>query len=193
MTRIDREGIFKAQPVAWGLSDKKDGSEARAIVIDWRILAQLGPDGEWVDWSTYEEYIATGYHYVIKKDGTLNTGKGTMDGTVEQLAKSIGWDGSLVLPVDPPDVVAQISVKAESYDGKTSFKVAWVNPGDYTPKPRTATPEDAKAANNRYGSLLRAATASAKAKAPAPAKAPATAPKPLVTPEGARGDDGLPF
>ncbi len=179
--RLDRAGIFRARPLSWCVRDRQD-SAAIAISIEYQILAQL--DGsDWADWSEFEEHTIFGDHYVVKRDGTINTV------TVEQLAESLGWSGDLrsVTGV-PPDVVVQITVKAETYNGVERLKVAWINPGDFSPRPESAAPETVAKLQSRFGSLLRAAAGS-KAKKPAP-PAPAAQSEPVET--DATGDP-LPF
>lgn len=171
--RLDREGIFKARPVGWRVK-KFDSSQAVAIAIEFAILAQL--DGnEWTSWDGYEAVHAWGDWFVIKKDGRPNVGSSDKPGAIEQLRDSIGWDGRFetIAASPPPDVVVQITVKSEQYNGSTYFKATWMNPGDYTPTPGGATTDEVKALDARFGSLLRAAAGGGTKKAPAKAPAPA--------------------
>ncbi len=160
MLRLDRAGIFKAQPVSWTVRSSQQ-SGAIALAIEFKILAQL--DGaEWNDWAQYDEYSIFGDFWVVKSDGTINTT------TVESLARTLGWDGDLVSVVgEPPAEVVQITVREEEYQGRKRMKVAWLNPGDFSPMPESATPDQVQNMQRRFGSLLRAAAAGAAA----PAKA----------------------
>jgi hypothetical protein len=192
MRRLDRPGIFKARLLNWAVRTAESG--AVAITAEYLILSQL--DGsEWIDWSGAEEHSVFGDTYVVKKDGTVHTSG------VEQLVAALGWNGDLRSVVGrPPDVVVQVTVKDEEYQGKKRLKVAWVNPGDYTPRPETASDSDVAKLQVRFGSLLRAAASVATKKAPAKAPAatqatPASAPA-GTPPVGADYDpigDDIPF
>ena len=155
MKRIDRAGIFKAVPTDWCVTKAKD-SNSVAITVNYTIMAQFN-GADWDDWTGYEEYTARGDHYVIKRDGGINTP------TVEQLAMSLGWNGDLrSVAGNPPDVQVQITVKADEYNGQTRYKVEWVNPGDYTPQARGASESDVDQLQKQFGSQLRAAASSVK-------------------------------
>lgn len=156
--RLDREGIFKAQPLSFGIKPSPQ-SQALAVVIDFKILAQL--DGaSWVSWHEYEEHTVTAYFYVVKKDGTVNTQ------VVDQLAASLGWAGELEFEV--PFCSVQITTRFETNDkGQQQLKVGWINHGDFTPTAQTATPEEVRGFESRFGSLLRAAATAKPKIAPA--------------------------
>lgn len=176
---IDRAGIFKARPVAWRVQPAKDSSSV-AIAIEYRITAQL-VNNEWEDWSQYADHYCWGNHYVVTRQGRPN------DTTVRQLAESLGWTGSLadIVSGGPPDVEVQITVKEHVYNGKTTFRAEWLNPGDYVPVPGGASEDEVRGLEARFGSLLRAAAGGAAKPAPAKpasapkAKPPAPAPAPL--------------
>lgn len=185
MTALDRPGIFKATIQSWCVR-KAENSKAVAISMEYVVVSQLDGD-KWEDWTQYDErYRIYGDTYVVKKDGKVN-----LSG-VEQLAAALGWDGNLASVLgDPPDVVVQINVKEEAWmdnEGteRTSLKVKWLNPGDYTPEPRGESDADVKALGAQYGSLLRAAAAGA---ARAAGKTAATKARPNV-PSGAALDVG---
>jgi len=185
MPKIDREGIFKARPTGWSVREPKEDSNSQSvgISIEWAIVSQFVASGEdWLDWTQYGEYIAQGDHYVVKVDGSVN------QTTVDQLVKAGVWDGSLELAEFPPDVVAQVTVKNEEWQGESRFKVTWVNPGDHVPKARGASPETVTKLKTRYGSLLRAAAGHAKKDAPPVAAAPPRPPRVAQHP----GQDGEP-
>lgn len=158
---LDRAGIFKARPLSWAVRTF-DNSQAVAVNMKFSIVAQL--DGaEWVSWADCEEHVVYGSFFVIKKDGTINTQ------AVENLYAAIGWEGDLrqVAASPVPERIVQITVKAEEYQGKTQYKVAWINPEDYTPTPQGASEDDVSKLQARFGGLLRAAAAGAKRATPA--------------------------
>lgn len=179
---LDRAGIFMAMPASWKVKTFPNSSSV-AISIEFRILAQL--DGsEWTDWTSYDEVRCWGDFFVVKKDGKPNVA------TVQQLAASIGWQGSLrqVVGGAPPEVKVQITVKDETYNGKTFFKASWINPEDYVPTGGGADADEVGQLDARFGSLLRAA-ASGSGKPPASKPKTAPAPSAEAAPAGAQ-DDG---
>jgi len=168
VTPIDRDGIFRVVPREWWVT--KADSGAVAVSIDFDIYEQWN-GADWADWTQYGQYTVMGDYWVVKKDGAVN------QGTVEQLASSMGWDGNLnSIAGTPPNVLVSVSVKADTYKGTTRYKAGWMSPGDQTPK-GGATAEQMQDASNRFGSLLRAAAAgAAKAAKPVPAPSRAEAP-----------------
>lgn len=173
MRRLDRAGIFRARPLSWRMRNS-DSSQAVAVSMEFLILEQL--DGsKWASWSEYEEHNVYGDYYVVKKDGSVNAT------IVEQLVISLGWSGDLRdLAKAVPDVVVQITVKADEWGGQTRFKAEWLNPGDYVPQSNAASTGSLDAAQARFGSLLRAAAAGAKP--PAPTTPPPARPAPSAPP-----------
>jgi len=156
--QLDRAGIFKALPVSWFVQTKDD-SNTVAVVISFLITSQL--DGsEWADWTQFEDHGITGYFYVVKRDGGVNTT------TVDQLVWSLGWTGDLheVAGMPVPAKEVQITVKEEAWEGRPQLKVSWINPGDHKPGPKSASDADVKKVQARFGSLLRAAASSAASK-----------------------------
>ena len=172
MSSLDRAGIFKARAESWRVKTFQN-SAAVAISVEFVVLAELN-GGEWADWTGYDEVRVWGDFFVVKKDGSPNVK------TVQQLAASLDWGGSLRQVASPPprDLVVQITVKAEDYEGKTYYKASWLNPGDYTPTPVGASEEEIGKLEARFGSLLKAAAGSAK-------KPPVTPPK-MSAPQPAR-------
>lgn len=183
---LDREGIFKARPVAWFIR-QSENTQSVAVVIEYLVTAQL-VDGDWLDWTQYEPHKVWGNHFVVKRDGSANVS------TVKQLAEAIGWRGSLKQITDetPPDCIVQVAVKPNVYEGKTTYRVEWVNPEDYVPTGGGASTDAVDKLELRFGALLRAAAGPAKAK---PAPKPATPPKPPQTPPEAAAinPDDIPF
>lgn len=187
---LQYEGIYKARPLSWGLKPS-ERSKSQAVAIEFLITARFD-SGNWEDLTQYEDQTITGFFYIVKKDGTVNTTQ------MRALAESLGWDGN---PQDllnsPPDVVCQVTVKNEEFDGKTRLKVQWINHESYTPGVQTAGADEVNAFGTQFGSLLRAAAAEGvaankamkpKREVPKPAPAPATAPS-----GGPDDEDDIPF
>lgn len=187
--QLDRPGIFKARPFDWSVQPSAT-SKAVAVSVGMLVIAQY-EDGGWASWEGYEPHQTRGWWYVIGKTGAVNTV------AVEQLVKSLGWSGDLkAIRGDAPDVIVQVSVKGEEYNGKTQYKAGWMNPEDFVPEAIGASDDDVSKLSIQFGSLLRAAAASVK-KAPAPVKAPPksaskTAPPPAAT-AGPADEDPVPF
>ena len=163
MKQIDREGIFRVVPREWWIKTTEN-SAAVSVSFNFDIIEQW--DGaDWVSWREYEQHTVFGDYWVIKRDRTVN------QGTVEQLATSLGWDGNLESVIGaPPNIIIQVSVRADTYEGKTRYKASWMNPGDFSPR-SGAPPEEVTKLSTQFGSLLRAAAAGA-AKAATPVAAP---------------------
>ena len=174
MRNLDREGLFKAHLLSWKVWDADSG--AVAVSCEFRVGAQWNGADEWTDWSDYDEHRCFGNWWVVKKGGQINTS------AVDQLARSLGWNGDLQGVLGPPpDRIVQISVKPEEYNGQTRFKASWMNPEDYEPQQQGASEEKVGNLQTRFGSLLRAAAAVSAAPAASSAAASPTA------------DDDLPF
>lgn len=185
MNRLDRPGIFKARPVSWKVQTSTK-SKSVGLNFEFEILAQLadGVDGNgekisvWESWEGYDPVGVYGTIWVIGKEGKPNqTG-------IEQLVKSLGWDGDLKSVLGPvPDVVCQIQVKEEVFEGTTQHKVSWINPEDFVPSPGGASSDEVTQLSTQFGSLLRAAAAGAKRASPSKPAAPAPkAQSPAATP-----------
>lgn len=190
--QLDREGIFKARPVSWKVEVSKN-TKSVAVAIEFVVLEQLqeGTDEQgqksysWESWSDYVEHRIWGRWYVVGKEGRAN------ETACEQLASSMGWGGSLksVKATQPPSCVVQVTVKADTYEGKTRFKADWMNPEDYQPGGGGADENEVAALDAQFGSLLRAATSS---KLPKPVAMKAKpAPRPAAKTEPA--PDDIPF
>jgi len=177
--RLDRPGIFKAKPYEWVVRQAKE-TKSVGINIGFLVLAEYGmvadekgeSSPQWTSWEDYEPHTVYGTWWIIKKDGKVN------QAAVDQLVQCLGWNGDLASVGSqlPPELVVQINVKEEEYDGKVVCKAAWMNPEDYVPGPGGATTEEVAKIAAGYGSLLRAAAAGAakrvgtpKPAAPAPA------------------------
>jgi hypothetical protein len=179
---LDRDGTFKGRPVSWRVKTF-ESSRSVAIAIEFGVVAQLieqlDENGdkvfEWQDWSEYAEVRVRGDYFVVKKDGQPNVG------TCEQLAGSLGWNGSLkaVSAGKPPDCVVQVAVKADTYNGETRYKAGWMNPEDYVPTGGGADAETVEQLESQFGSLLRAATSGKAKPKQTPKQAP---PKPASPP-----------
>lgn len=173
---IDRPGIFKVRPLSWAVW-KSETSKSVGINLKFQILEMLH-ESVWHDWMQYGDFHAFGHFYVVKSDGGVN------ERPAQQLAESLGWNGTFaqVQSGPPPDVLVQVTVKEETYQGKTRLKVEWMNPVDYVPQPRGEDASSVKQLDAMFGSQLRALmSSSAKPK-------PTGKPPPPRTPPPSRPD-----
>lgn len=155
MQFLNQEGIFRAIPIegTWGIEEAQSG--ALAFVMDLAIDYKW--DGEkWAeDWRGMDTCIR-GYFYVVKKDGGLN------ETTIKSLVNALGWQGGFDVLADPNAPWAQravnITVKKELYNGKDTYKIAWLNPPDDVPQGGRPTISDDRLAHlaNLYNPNLRA-------------------------------------
>jgi hypothetical protein len=155
--KLDREGIFRARPLEFGLK-KFDNSSSVAIAIRFKILDQLNQANEWESWQSYDVEV-DGDFYIVKKDGSMH------EDQIKRLINSLNWDGDFdtifadeFLPTD-----CQITVKSESYDGKEYYKATWISPYDYTPKQKfQVSSNDLSELKSQFGAKLRAIASNVK-------------------------------
>jgi len=178
----NREGLFNAYPADIGV-DETGPNNLATCIISFRLYEELQPSGEWTDCSG-ENFDVTGYFYLEKKDGALNTV------TIESLKAALGWDGRDVFWLQEADLsqhAVQVKLAFEEYNGKTRLRVQYLNPygstggGGVTKADGTAK----TSIRNRLGSKLRALAGPAQpaaAKPAAPPKLPPAKPKAPAAP-----------
>lgn len=131
---FDREGVFNAKPVDWGLNPSKT-SQACALNIQWRPYEVLD-DGlkKFVEFDNPEGLTVYSNTWFIKKDGSIN------ELTVQRtMVDTLKWSGEIsdfddIEKFKPPD--CQIEVEKDEYKDKLRYVVSWVNPlggGEYKP------------------------------------------------------------
>lgn len=179
----NREGLFNAYPVDIGV-DETGPNKLATCVISFRLYEELQPSGEWADCSG-EEFEITGYFYLEKRDGSLNTI------TLDSLKAAMGWDGRdpfWLQDTDLSEHPVQLKLAFEEYNSKTRLKVQYLNPYGSTGGGSVTKAEGAAKTGilNRLGSKLRALAGPAqpaKTKPAAPPKLPPAKPKaPTVSP-----------
>lgn len=169
---LNRDGRFKARLIERGVGETGPN---KLVTFTARFLVeQEYRDGDWCD-VTAENAEITGYFYLEKKDGSINTI------AIDQLKAGLGWDGRdpfWLEDADLADLLVQITVAMESYDGKTRAKVKWIDHADAEPTRGVQRAEGAArtAIANRLGPKLRANAGGSPRPAPVP-----TAPKPSPT------------
>ena len=173
----NREGLFNAYPVDIGV-DETGPNKLTTCIINFKLYEELQPTGEWSDCS-HEGFEVTGYFYLEKKDGGLNTI------TLDAMKAALGWDGRDVFWLQETDLsqhAVQVKLAFEEYNGKTRLKVAYLNPYGSTGGGAVTKADEAtrKSIANRMGPKLRAMAGPAQASMPkpvAPPKLPPAKPK----------------
>jgi len=190
---IDREGIFRAFPLAWTLEepsgkpdkDTQQPSQSQPIAFQFAIYQEWGKDangtGAWSDpWP--EGYFIYGRQYIIGKTGEMN------EGAVKALADAGLWNGEFDEIAGPPrNVMVIVTVERNDYGGKTSYRVSWINANADVPSERTGfkpvDPSVLALTRQRFQQKARAIAGGAKGgRPPAPPGGPAAAPTPTPPP-----------
>jgi len=119
----NREGHFSAWPADIGVNETGPNNLA-TVVIHFSIFSELN-NGEWLDVQP-ENMQISGYFYLEKRDGTLNTA------AIDQLKKALGWDGADFDWFDANrdelrEHPVQIKCEFEEYNGANRIKVKWLD------------------------------------------------------------------
>jgi hypothetical protein len=125
--KLETEGRFLAVVTQAAATESKNGCLQIAVMY---YIDSMHKDGEWQQ--VNGEYEITGWHFLTKNDGTLN------EVQIKQLAESFRIDTSGGMPAicNPESYLkksVQITVKRDTYNGQTSYKVSWVSPADADP------------------------------------------------------------
>lgn len=159
----NREGRFKASIGEHGVAETGPNNLA-TFVCEFHLVQELA-NGEWIP--VDEDLSISGYFYLEKKDGSLNTV------TIDQLKDAFGWDGRdpfWLQDTDFTDHVVQVKLVFEEYGGKTRIKVQYVNPEDWAGGGvPTADDSMRRSIAGRLGAKLRANAGGSPAPAPRPA------------------------
>lgn len=152
MPQANREGIFLAT-VGDRAVAPNGPNDLTTFVVQYNLLEELATDGAH-DVSA-ESMSITGYHYLEKKDGSLN------DYTVEKLKEVFGWDGRDPFWLEealPADAVVRLTLEAEAYNGKSVLKVKYIDRRDSAGNGAVtkATPDQKAAIRSKLGAKLRA-------------------------------------
>lgn len=186
----DREGRFRGYPVEWGLKESTGDSQSVAFACLWRLTEFYDPDGkQWCDYSQLNREI-TSFTYFIKRDGSPS-----LNG-VEQLKRSLGWNGHDVAALQTTDWTArgcQLTIESEinPKNNKRSLKVQWLDEWDATPGRGVVKLDGDRlsALQGRLGGQLRASAGPQSAAAPPPKGRPAPPPPPIKVAAATEGGD----
>lgn len=169
----NRKGIFLATIGERGVAPTGP-NKLTTVTLQYQLIEEL-QGGQFVD-IVSEGMTITGYHYLEKTDGTLN------QFIIDKLKEATGWNGVDPFWLEdsmPADVVVKVELDFESYNGKDTLKVKWLNHKDDAGGGGVAksTPQDRTAIKNKLAAKLRAASGGTPVKAPAPAGKPSLPPK----------------
>jgi len=147
----NREGLFHAYPASIGV-DETGPNNLLTCTISFQIYEELS-GGEWKDVSD-EDLEITGYFYIEKRDGSLNTV------SIDALKAALGWDGRDPFWLQDADLSqhpVQVKLGVEQYQGKERIKVQFLNPHGSVPG-GVSRGDDAirKSVNTRLGAKFRA-------------------------------------
>lgn len=188
----DRTGHFRAEVIGKGVKEMDSGAVSIALHVRLTEIWDEATES-WQPWGDYDMQ-AYGDVWVVGKGGKLS------DKNVQRLVRCLGWDGSFAsINDDWQPTSCQVEIAHEQYQGKSYYKIAWVNGYDDTPGGSgnigNADEAKIKALEARFGAPIRALTANAKrptVPAAASGKPPSPPKPPAPVPAGA--DDGsIPF
>ena len=173
----NREGRFKATILEHGVAETGPNRLA-TFVCKFALQEELAAS-EWIGME--EELDITGYFYLEKKDGSVNSV------TVDQLKSAFGWDGRDPLWLQDADfgaLLVQVKLEFELYEGKTRLKVRYVDAENATPAGVPKADDNTRRnLSTRLGSKLRALAGGTPVAAPKPAGKPAPPAAPKSTPK----------
>ncbi len=146
----NREGRFKATILEHGVAETGPNSLA-TFVCRFQLVQEL-ISGQWEP--VEEDFDITGYFYLEKRDGSLNTV------IIDQLRKAFGWDGRdpfWLQDTDFSGLQVQIKLGWERWNDQDRLKVQWIDAEDATPLGVPQTDENVRRSiANRLGAKLRA-------------------------------------
>jgi hypothetical protein len=189
---VSGEGTFRGVIYEYWLTDAK---ESKSIGVSYRAELHENYDfesGQWIDWRE-SNVIAQGASWVVGKEGQLN------NRSIESLIQNCDWDGdfSSVSNGTWKPTPCQFVIKPNTFNGKTTFQIAFLNGYDNIPGGRYEVAEEKVGTlKSEYGSQMRALAGQFKrnTKPPATSK-PASPPKAkqAISANSTGGDPDVPF
>lgn len=185
-----RDGVFHGF-----ITEKAVATTGKNNLVTFQAKYRLTEErvnGEWYALREDEPFEITGYHYLEKKDGTVNTN------TVDQLKDAIGWDGADPFWLDDADLsgaCVTLKIEREEWEGKVRPKVKWLSNENDTGGGDIKRLDDAerRAIKNRIGAKFKAVaggtavkTAPPMTAAPTRPASPASSPKRAAAPTRAK-------
>jgi hypothetical protein len=170
--QLQNDGRFRGYAVNVGVAEHGENK-----ILQWSAEMELREVWQNGQWEVIEPATITAFQYLTKKDGSVN------ESTVKRLRAAFGWDGADPFWFHDHDVsstLVQVTVKWDTYNGKSRLKVEWIDAGDAVPsivkKADDATRQRILA---QFGPKFRAVSGGTSAMPPVP---PRTAPPAPVAP-----------
>lgn len=187
MNQLDRIGTFQGTVVSSGVSTTKNGypqwvailKANKLYVEDAATMQHYGiTEAGYVD---YPEETITGFFVLFGKDGELMNYQKVQDAT--------GWDGTAfdTIPGIAEGKTVMFRVEEDTYEGKTSNKVKWIDAADASPN-RTVKNLDAAELKSLTAKFITKKAKVVAAKAPTSTAATVQA----VTPAPAKTEPAAP-
>ena len=183
---LEEDGVYRGFPIAWAL-EPSTTKDSQSVAIAFRFALHQKWHGKEPGWSTEwpPGYFTENRTYVVKRDGSMNPN------AIKNLSECGLWDGDwdkLAGPV--PNVFVLLDVGISNYEGKTRYRVNWINPNADEPTVRGGfAPVDLNLlahCRERFQSQTRAIVGGLAGTAPAPPPAAggdlASAPGPIAVP-----------
>lgn len=150
-----KPGTYIASVKSVGIEQKDSGAVQASIALDLDYLMGATPDENIEDASGQ---AITAYLFLTGKN---DTGNKINEINVRSLRDALGWDGTSFASLqegDWTDVKVQAVIENDTYNGKTSLKVRYVNPRDYAGGAGMKKADDAslKVLDAKFGGMLRA-------------------------------------
>lgn len=178
----NREGIFLATIGEHSVAPNGPAKLA-TFMANYHLIEELAGDG--VNDISGEGLTITGYHYLEKKDGSLN------EFTIEKLREATGWDGRDPFWLEdslPGDLVVKLTLEFDIYNGKQSLKVKYIDHRDSTGGGVVkATDAEKSAIRNKLASKLRAIAGGSTVKSSVPTGTPTMPVKTTESPAATTG------
>lgn len=197
---MNQEGDFRVLFVEYGVKERESGAVCISIcakVLDRWMPAADDKDGFWESWAEHD-VVVYGDFYIILKNGTLN------DKQIESLIEYCGWNGDLstIHSGSWVPTPCRTSVKGDTYNGETRYKMSWLNDYNSTLGGMNNLDDAAlKRIEAKHASAMRAIAGNVNRNAVPPNNGPVSAPvvpKAVVATaeevaEGEKPNDGIPF
>jgi len=179
---MDQEGNFRIQIMEYELKKSQKGATGIAITAKvlarWLLPSEKNPNGIWEPWEEYDVEV-DGTLWII---GTTEKGEKINQRQAEAIMQSCGWNGSLddVYNQKWKPTPCQCTVQENEYNGKTTYRINWVNTFDAVPGGGLdkVNANDIKSLTARYRSSLKALAGNVQRNAEPPATDKPTDPPP---------------
>ncbi len=168
MPMPEHEGRYRAEVLSAGVGETKSG--LMQVVIRFALTEELN-EGQWVDVRPYDWQI-TAYECLENKDGALNEFK------IQRLRDAFSWQTDDPFWLEDNDLPpCQVALRWESYQGKDSLRVGFIDAYDYSGNGAGEVPHSDDDMRRRIRARL-----GSKFRATAPAPPRPTDPRPAAPP-----------